>query len=166
MITYKRIPYQNGEVTGFRYLKDSRLTKERTIPHEVMDKFEWVNEVEYDEQPSKQRCKFCDAPATRQKFYWPRGEKQPMTIEMCDWHYHNLNLGKIAQLVRELAAEKAEQEAKEKAKKAAKKLSKKGKKKWQAKVQENHSVAETVTAPSQALKALEVSVQKDRSDIP
>lgn len=98
---YQRIPYKSKEgVEGFRYLKDSKLTKESRIPHDVMEKFAYTDTVNYDFDPLARLCLFCDSPQTRQRVL------NSQTVELCDWHYHNMSLGKIAAQVRLLSEER------------------------------------------------------------
>lgn len=97
MITYKRTPSKNNQGEEiFKYFKDGNPTKESTVPHEVIEKFDIINPVEYDEEPERRRCLFCDAPQKRIRIL------NLTTIDMCEWHYLNLSLGKIAQAIREL----------------------------------------------------------------
>lgn len=151
MISYKRIPFSNGTVEGFRYLKDNRLTKERTVPHDVIDKFEYTDTVSYDERPLERRCLFCDAPQEYQRYF------QSKTIELCNWHYHNLNLGKIAQFVRELEAEQAKQAQIDALK--PKKRIKRRKTTWQEKAAAKTSTGVKVTDLSPEAQKVEVQHQ-------
>lgn len=104
---YQRIPYKNGDTEGFRYLKNNKLTKESRIPHDVMDKFSFTDTVEFDFDPKARLCIFCDSPQTRQRVL------NSETVELCEWHYHNTSLGKIAQQVRELKEYKEKQAEKD-----------------------------------------------------
>lgn len=101
MITYKRIHYNNAAGdTGYRYLKNNLLTKEAKIPPEVHELLNSRPEVEYDDQPEKERCIFCDAPDQRRRYL------NSEMIALCEWHYQNVSLGKIAAQVRLLKEEK------------------------------------------------------------
>jgi len=100
MVRYQRIPYKSKEgVEGFRYLKNNKLTKESRIPHEVSEKFKFVDTIEYDDAPELRRCLFCDAPQSRQRYL------NGQTVELCEWHYQNMRLGQIAQQVALMARE-------------------------------------------------------------
>lgn len=107
--------YQRIEVTlpngekGFTYTKDAKMTNGSKIPHEVIEKFEYTNVVEYDEQPDKRRCVSCDAPQSRGRYL------DGKTVDLCEYHYQHLSLGKIAQAVRKVQEEKEVSEAKEQA---------------------------------------------------
>lgn len=117
MVNYKRIEYKNAaNDTGFRYLKNTKLTKESRIPHEVMEKFQYTSDVEYDEDPHKRRCIACDAPQSRQRYL------NQKSVDLCEWHYQNMRLGQIAQVIRE--AEEAAGRPKEPVKKTKKKTKK------------------------------------------
>jgi len=107
MVHYKRTPSKNalGEPC-FRYFKDSKPVKESSIPHEVMDKFEIIPETDYDDEPERRRCIFCDAPQKR-----VRSLNMTM-VDLCEWHYQNKNLGKIAAQVRVVEKEMASEQAK------------------------------------------------------
>lgn len=101
MVKYKQTP--SKDVTGkdvFRYFKDSKMVKESTVPHEVMERFEYTTEVEYDDEPTRRRCLFCDAPKSRGRYL--NGE----TIELCEYHYQNKTLGSIAAQVRLVNSER------------------------------------------------------------
>lgn len=101
MLKYQKIPYKSKEgVEGFRYLKDSKLTKEARIPHSVMEKFEFTDTVEYDDAPDQRKCLFCDAPKSRIR------PLNGQIVELCEWHYQNMNLGKIAAQVELVKREK------------------------------------------------------------
>lgn len=101
MVVYKKIEYKNGAGdTGFRYTKNNVLTKESRIPPEVMSKFEYATSVEYDDKPDQRRCIFCDAYQSRQRYL------NQETVDLCEWHYQNKNLGSIAAQVRLLKEEK------------------------------------------------------------
>lgn len=110
--------YQRIEVTlpngekGFTYTKDAKMTNGSKIPHEVIEKFEYTNVVEYDEQPDKRRCLFCFAPQSRQKYL------NGSLYDLCEWHYQNTRLGQLAAQVVAVAKEaevanEKEQKAKE-----------------------------------------------------
>ena len=101
MITYKRIPFKNkaGD-TGFRYTKNGLITKESRVPQEVVQKFAYTPEVEYDDAPERRRCLFCDAPQKRQRVL------NNEMVDLCEWHYQNKNLGTIAAQVRLLKEER------------------------------------------------------------
>lgn len=95
MIIYKRIPYNNAAGdTGFRYTKNSLITKESRVPHEVIDKFAFTPEVEYDDMPERRRCLFCDAPQNKQRYL------NGSLVDLCEWHYQNARLGQIAAQVK------------------------------------------------------------------
>lgn len=97
MIKYRKIEYKNAAGdTGFRYLKNNKLTKESTIPPEVLDKFSINPEVEYDDEPERRRCIFCDSPQKRIRTL------NLTMIDLCEWHYQNMTLGKIAEQVRKI----------------------------------------------------------------
>jgi hypothetical protein len=105
MIKYMKIPYSNAAGdSGFRYKKDNLMTKEARIPHEVMEKFEYASEVEYDDVPDKRRCIFCDAPQSRQR-YLDGG-----MLDLCEYHYQNKSLGTIAAQMRLLKEEQEKQD--------------------------------------------------------
>lgn len=100
MLKYTRIPFKNAQGNeGFRYTKNGLITKESRIPHEVMERFAYNPTVEYDDEPDRRRCIFCDAPQKR-----VRGLNLVM-IDLCEYHYQTKNLGKIAEQVRELEKE-------------------------------------------------------------
>jgi hypothetical protein len=91
MYIYKRSPIATGERQGeWVYFRNNLITKEATVPHEVKDKLEYAPSVEFDEQPDKKHCIFCDAPSCRTRLL------NLVTVELCEWHYQNMNLGKIA----------------------------------------------------------------------
>jgi|ERR1035437_48356 hypothetical protein len=94
MIIYKQISHSKNDTTSVRYTKNNILTRSDRIPQEVLDKFEFTNEVKYDEQPDKSRCLFCDAPQSHQRMV------TGLMIELCDFHYYNRNIGKIVQQIR------------------------------------------------------------------
>lgn len=97
MIIYKRSI--NGERTT--YFKNNLLTSINRIPQQVLDNFEFSDEVKFDDQPEKPRCLFCDAPGVRQKLVNIIAHGvELMTVELCDYHYYNRNLGKIVERVR------------------------------------------------------------------
>lgn len=88
------------------------MTNGSKIPHEVIEKFEYTNVVEYDEQPDKRRCLFCFAPQSRQKYL------NGSLYDLCEWHYQNTRLGQLAAQVVAVAKEaevanEKEQKAKE-----------------------------------------------------
>lgn len=103
MVTYKRIPYKSAQgVTGFRYTKNTIMTKEARIPHEVMEKFDYTDTIDYDDAPERRRCIFCDSPQSRQRYL------NSKAVDLCEYHYQHVNLGKIAQQVRETEQAKVE----------------------------------------------------------
>jgi hypothetical protein len=118
--------YQRIEVTlpngekGFTYTKNNKMTNGNKIPHEVVEKFEYTNVVEYDEQPDKRRCLFCDAPQSRQKYL------NGQLYDLCEWHYQNTRLGQLAAQVVAVAKENEKALAKEQAEADARKA------KWHA----------------------------------
>ena len=119
MVKYKKIEYKNAASdTGFRYLKDNKLTKESRIPHEVMEKFQFTPEVDYDDEPSRRRCLFCDSPQKRLRVL------NLTMVDLCEWHYQHMTLGKVAEQVRKVEEEIA-REAVKPTKKAKKKKLKK-----------------------------------------
>lgn len=95
MVHYKRVASTNpqGEA-GYRYLKNNKFTNESRIPPEVMEKFEFTSDVDYDDTPERRRCLFCDAPQSRQRYF------NGVSIDLCNYHYQNKRLGQIAQQVR------------------------------------------------------------------
>lgn len=99
MQKYAQIPTINGTVKGFRYTKNGVMTKESKIPHEVMEKFAYTSSLEYDDMPEKRRCIFCDAPQSRQKYL------NSKLYDLCEWHYQNTSLGKLAAQVVAVAKE-------------------------------------------------------------
>lgn len=110
MITYQKTvaPKQDGvDKKDLRYLykRNGLLCRYERIPHEVQEKFEYATEVEYDDKPDKRRCVFCDAPQSRIRYL------NQQTVDLCEWHYQNMSLGKIAQQLSYLAQCKAEKEA-------------------------------------------------------
>src|ERR1700761_3015213 len=91
MVTYHRIPFQNSQgYTAFRYTRGNLLCKESSIPPVVLEKFDINDTITYDDKPSIRRCLFCDDYQSRQRMV--NGE----TVELCEWHYQHMNLGKIA----------------------------------------------------------------------
>ena len=86
MLVYKR----NGE----RYFRNGVQVKTPRVPQEVKDKLMYSPEVEFDEQPDKRRCIFCDAPQTAQRYL------NNEMIDLCGYHYHNTTLGAVAAQVR------------------------------------------------------------------
>jgi hypothetical protein len=97
MYIYKR----NGE----RYFKNGTQTKESTVPQEVKDKLIMgMPEVEFDEQPDRRKCIFCDAPQAHQRYL------NNEMIDLCSFHYHSMSLGRVAQQVNII---KKEQERKQ-----------------------------------------------------
>jgi len=102
MVKYSRIPFKNAEGgEGFRYTKNGLITKESRVPHEVMEKFAYTPTVEYDDAPERRRCISCDAPQKRIRVL------NMMTVDLCEYHYQHMNLGQIAQQVREVEKELA-----------------------------------------------------------
>lgn len=124
MITYHRIPYKNSDgYTGYRFTKGNMLTKGSRIPPEVMEKFEINSTIEYDDKPELRRCIFCDGYQTRQKML------NLQTVELCEWHYQHMNLGKIAAQVNLLEREAVTKAAAETAAIEAKRLARAKKRK-------------------------------------
>lgn len=128
MITYRKVPFNNGTgYESFRYLRNNVLTKESYVPAEVIEKFTYTDTVQYDDKPDERRCIFCDAPQSRQKYF------NNETVDLCEWHYQNVNLGKIAQQVRLNKEEKERKEQDAINAKALKRLKTKGKQRKGAK---------------------------------
>lgn len=116
MISYKKVPYENSQGDkGFRYIKDGIFTRESRIPPVVLERLEITDHMDYDEQPDKRRCIFCDAPQERQKYF------NGQLYDLCEWHYQHMTLGKVAAQVALNAKESADRIAKEKALKESKK---------------------------------------------
>lgn len=116
MIKYLRHPvtHPDGHTT-YAYQKGHLMTSEKRIPQEVMAKFEFTNTVEYDDEPSRRRCIFCDAPQKRQKYL------NGVLHDLCEWHWQHVRLGQIAAQVKENAKAAAVQQAKLDAKEQARK---------------------------------------------
>lgn len=105
MVNYKRVPYNNAAGdNGYRYLKEGKFIKESRVPHEVMDKFQYTPEIAYDDLPDKERCVFCEAPQSRQRYL------NSEMVDLCEYHYQNMSLGRIAAQVRLLKEEKEKQD--------------------------------------------------------
>lgn len=105
MQTYRRVVYNNAAGdSGYRYLKEGKFIKESRVPHEVMDKFQYSEEIEYDDVPDKRRCVACDAPQSRQRYL------NAEMVDLCEWHYQNMSLGRIAAQVRLLNEERTKQD--------------------------------------------------------
>jgi hypothetical protein len=103
---YKRSPIATGERQGeWVYFRNNLITKEATVPHEVKDKLEYAPSVEFDEQPDKKHCIFCDAPSCRTRLL------NLVTVELCEWHYQNVNLGTIAHQVNLINKEQEKEKA-------------------------------------------------------
>lgn len=117
MVEYRRVTTQNKEdgETSLRYLKNSKFTKIETVPPEVLEKLEYAERIEYDDEPTKRRCLACDGPQKRQRYL------NSKTVDLCEWHYQHLTLGKIAERVRVVAQQNEARLAKEVADKEAKK---------------------------------------------
>ena len=116
MIKYAKVPSKDG--AGDRFTHNGLFIKESRVPPELMEKFEYATELEYDEHPEKRRCIFDEAYQSRQRFL------NSELIDLCEWHYQHARLGEIAHQVDLLA-----KEAKVKAEKVPKKTNKKRTKK-------------------------------------
>lgn len=95
MHIYKRVETKDAVGNpAIRYIKDGKPTKAATVPPEVLDQFKYSPIIEYDDNPDERRCLFCDAPQERIK------RLNNETLELCEWHYQNKNLGQVAAQVR------------------------------------------------------------------
>lgn len=107
MTTYKRFKTVAFGVEGWRYTKNGLMTKESRVPAEVMEQFEHRESVDYDDQPDKPRCLFCDAPGSRKRYL------RPVTVDLCEHHYYSENIGRIAAQIREVNKLKEKKEREE-----------------------------------------------------
>jgi hypothetical protein len=89
--------YKKYETEGVvRYRNDKGFLKPERIPAEVLENFKHTDSVEYDDQPDKARCLFCDAPETHQRTINVVAHAVDLkTIELCDYHYYNQSLGSL-----------------------------------------------------------------------
>lgn len=108
MVTYKRTLTKNNKGEEiYAYFKDGGKVKASSVPHDVVEKLEFgTPEVRYDDEPERRRCIFCDAPQKR-----VRALNMTM-VDLCEWHYQNTNLGKVAAQVRLVEKEIASEQAK------------------------------------------------------
>lgn len=95
MVTYKKVKrkYDVG------YTKDSLFIKGSRVPQEVKERLEIIDYMEYDDQPERRRCLFCEAPQSRLRAL-NIGEG-PLMVDLCEYHYYNRNIGQLAQEIRE-----------------------------------------------------------------
>lgn len=102
MVNYKKVPSKDahGQDT-FRYLRGNKFIAKSRIPHEVMEKFELIDTVDYDDAPERRRCVLCEAPQSRIR------SLNMTVIDLCDWHYQNTTLGELAHQVALLQKEQA-----------------------------------------------------------
>lgn len=91
MVVYKKIKrkYDVG------YTRDNVFIKGSRVPEEVKERLEITDHMDYDDQPNKPRCLFCEAPATRQRIF------EGVMVDMDEFHYYAKNIGQIAQELRE-----------------------------------------------------------------
>jgi len=93
MVIYKKYDI-NGVV---RYSKDKVQTKSDRVPQVVKDTLNnGVDTMQFDDQPEKARCLFCDEPATHSRLV------ANQFVPLGDYCYYNKNIGKITQRLNEL----------------------------------------------------------------
>lgn len=84
-----------------RYIKDKRFIAKANIPQDILDRLELgkdTPDIAESLNPAARICLFCGM-----------GSKIPRlihgkTVYLCEMHYHEKNMGQIAQRVRELSA--------------------------------------------------------------
>lgn len=91
---YQRIIHRKNDIEDFRYTRDGVFVKADRVPQDVMVKFEYTPTVEYDDQPDKPRCLFCDAPRSHQRYV------TGLMVPLCDHHYYTENIGRITAQLR------------------------------------------------------------------
>ena len=92
MIVYTKHQGNNSVV----YKKGNLFIKPDKVPAEVMGFFEHTDKVEYDDQPEKERCLFCEAPETHQRTINVVAHAVELkTVPLCDYHYYNQSLGSL-----------------------------------------------------------------------
>lgn len=93
MVIYKKVI--NPKDGKPRYIKDKVFVKGDRVPQEVLDKFDFTDEVKFDERPDKERCLFCDGPASRKRLI------TGLMIAECEPHYYSKTVGAIASYLKE-----------------------------------------------------------------
>ena len=85
-----------------RYRKNKRMVSKNTLPREVMERFGLLNpeipeEEDTPDEPRKdsKACLFCGVHSRFTRFV------NLQTVYLCDSHYYDVNIGKIAQKLRE-----------------------------------------------------------------
>lgn len=90
---YKKYTGRNGT----RYMKNGRIISVRDIPPNIVQVLE--NNLIFDEdKPPTQRdheCIFCGQYAKYER------SVNLQTVEICEEHYYSMNVGKIAEKIRE-----------------------------------------------------------------
>ena len=124
MLKYKRTLSKNNKGEEiYKYFKDGNPTRAITVPPEVIEKLEGgFPEVIFEDEPERRRCIFCDGPQKRVRVL------NMVMVDLCEWHYQHMNLGKVAAQVRvvekEIAAEQAKAQRAEPVTKKVKKTKK------------------------------------------
>jgi len=105
MIIFKKTPAPftkpDDPNPRYQYWRDSRICSPSRVPHDVREKLEYADEIKYDEEPDRRRCIFCWAPQHRQRYL------NQQLVDLCEWHYQNMSLGKVAQQVAYLKEKEA-----------------------------------------------------------
>jgi hypothetical protein len=83
------------------YSKDGLLTKSDRVPQVVKDTLSsGVDTMQFDDQPDKERCLFCDEAATHERLV--AGQLVPLG----DYCYYNKNIGKVTERLNLIKKEK------------------------------------------------------------
>ena len=114
MAIYKRFENTVGEENTWRYTKDNKITNSARVPAEVKERLEIAPSMEYELNYDKPMCCFCDASVTRKRMV------NLETVGLCEWHYQHMNLGKIAQQVRENKLKKEKEDGEQRQRKELK----------------------------------------------
>jgi hypothetical protein len=105
MITFRKTlaPYVKADDPNprYQYWKDKKLCSLGKIPNDVQEKLMYAEKIEYDDEPLRRRCIFCYAPQHRQRYL------NQQLVDLCEYHYQNMSLGKIAQQVAYLKEKEA-----------------------------------------------------------
>ena len=96
---YKTVSGRNG----FRYMKDSRFISKKDVPLDVLARLKGEAEVDtIVPEPQPKVCVVCKVPAKLTRYL------DMQTVVLCQDHYDNLTLGKLANIVRSTHEEKEE----------------------------------------------------------
>lgn len=92
MDKWQKVPYKRGEVEGVRYLRNGKFTPSNRVPHDVAKTLEYKDEVETN--LFTKPCLFCDSQASMERYC------NMVMVQLCEYHYYNRNIGKIAEQMR------------------------------------------------------------------